>query len=602
VLAVTPPTHAVAQDYEPPAHVSYAEGIVTLERESESEQAGAGAVVLPGDRLRTSAGRAEILFPDGTSLAIDEFTVVDLMDRALLRLTAGRARLTVPGAADPAAALRYQIDTPSSSVSTEGPGEYRVAVVSYPSGTETQLSVLHGYAVIATNQEAVRVRSGEQSTARDGFAPSFPRSFNVARYDEFDRWADQRREERMGYRGASSSAQYLPADLRVYGGTLDSYGTWQQEPDYGQVWYPTVAPAWRPYYHGSWSSVPGYGWTWRGLDRWAWPTHHYGRWGHRGARWFWIPGRHWGPAWVSWGVAPGYVGWCPLGFNNRPVFAMSVSTGYAWNGWVAMPRGRFGAHGAFVHREAVHHRALGSTPFITQAHPPVAVPLAARNGRARGGNAAAYRLGAPVPNQSLARMPGTVNGQRSTPATPTPPSAVPIGPGGGRPVAASRNRGIDASQRAAPGVITGGRPGVVARTPSGGAPGPTMNPYSGTGVIRANRGRSGSPDVIPGISGGSSAYGPTPGRSGAVRRGPAPPPAVLPREAQPRQPGAAVLPREAPPRQPGAAALPREAPPRQQPVAAPSHEASAPASSSGAAAASPRRGSGAGDSGRARRR
>ena len=166
--------------------------------------------MLPGDRLRTFAGRAEILFPDGTSLAIDEYTVLDLLDRALLRLTAGRTRLTVIGAANPAAALRYQIDTPSSSVSTEGPGEYRVAVASFPSGTETELSVLHGYAVIATDRDSVRVRSGEQSTARSGFAPSFPRSFNAARYDEFDQWADQRREERMGYAGASRSAQIPP--------------------------------------------------------------------------------------------------------------------------------------------------------------------------------------------------------------------------------------------------------------------------------------------------------------------------------------------------------------------------------------------------------
>ena len=352
--------------------------------------------------------------------------------------------------------------------------------------------------------------------------------------------------------------QYLPADLRVYGGTLDSYGTWQQEPDYGPVWYPTVAPAWRPYYHGSWSSVPGYGWTWRGLDRWAWPTHHYGRWGHKGARWFWIPGRHWGPAWVSWGAAPGYVGWCPLGFNNRPVFAMSVSTGYAWNGWVAMPRGRFGAHGSFVHREAVHHRALGATPFITQAHAPVASPLAAGSGRARGGSTAAYRLGAPAPNQARARTPGTVAGLRSTPATPTPTSTAATGPSGGRPVAASRNPqqaavspsggrtrqgsmprmaqpidgaggagGIDASRRAAPGVVTGGRPGAVGRTPSEGAPVPTVNPYSGTGVIRANPGRFGGASSVPVNPGGTSApYGPTtaaiwrrPAQSGARRAG-----------------------------------------------------------------------------------
>ena len=35
--------------------------------------------------------------------------------------------------------------------------------------------------------------------------------------------------------------------------------------------------------------------------------------------WYWIPGRTWGPAWVSWAVGGGYVGWCPLGWRDRPV-------------------------------------------------------------------------------------------------------------------------------------------------------------------------------------------------------------------------------------------------------------------------------------------
>ena len=82
--------------------------------------------------------------------------------------------------------------------------------------------------------------------------------------------------------------------------------------------------------------------------------------------------------------------------------------------------------------------APSATPFVTQAHAPVAAPLAARSSRARSGNVAAYRLGAPAPNQSRTRAPGTVIGQRSTLARPSTPS-LPIASGGGRPLAASRN-------------------------------------------------------------------------------------------------------------------------------------------------------------------
>ena len=126
------PSH---RTYEPPAHVSYAEGIVTLERESESEEAGVGsgaAARRPAANLRRPRRRS--CFQMARLWRSTSTPSVDLLDRALLRLTAGRARLTVPGADGPAAALRYQIDTPSSSVSTEGPGEYRVAVGVVPVG------------------------------------------------------------------------------------------------------------------------------------------------------------------------------------------------------------------------------------------------------------------------------------------------------------------------------------------------------------------------------------------------------------------------------------------------------------------------------------
>ena len=102
--------------------------------------------------------------------------------------------------------------------------------------------------------------------------------------------------QRADARSQSQSAAYLPQELDVYGAALDQYGSWQYEAPYGYIWYPTVAADWRPYYYGYWSPVASYGWTWIGVDTWAWPTHHYGRWGYGRNRWFWIPGRTWGPA------------------------------------------------------------------------------------------------------------------------------------------------------------------------------------------------------------------------------------------------------------------------------------------------------------------
>ena len=124
----------------------------------------------------------------------------------------------------------------------------------------------------------------------------------------------------MDGRRGTTSAQYLPADVRVYGSTFDQYGVWSYNAPYGYVWYPRVATSWRPYYHGRWRHAGRYGWTFVGSDPWGWATHHYGRWGLSAAgAWSWIPSAGWGAAWVNWAVAPGYVGWCPLGWNNRPV-------------------------------------------------------------------------------------------------------------------------------------------------------------------------------------------------------------------------------------------------------------------------------------------
>jgi hypothetical protein len=227
-----------AQEAAPPAYLARVDGEATLERDGVSEPATRNMPFVAGDRVRTAAGRVEIVFPDGSGIEVGDYSEVEAVSATRVRLLAG---------------------------------------------TMDHLQ--------------------RQTTA-------------------------------------SQSAGYLPQDLQTYGNTFDQYGSWQHDSSYGNVWYPAVGPEWRPYSYGSWSPIRSYGWTWIGLDAWAWPTHHYGRWGYARNSWFWIPGRTWGAAWVSWSFADDYVSWCPLGYDSRPVFALSIGHRRGWDHWT-VPRRTF---------------------------------------------------------------------------------------------------------------------------------------------------------------------------------------------------------------------------------------------------------------------
>ena len=92
-------------------------------------------------------------------------------------------------------------------------------------------------------------------------------------------------------------------------------GNWIEVGDYGYCWQPSVAASntsWRPYSDGYWAYTD-FGWTWISYEDFGWATYHYGRWIRlRGRGWVWVPGREWGPAWVSWRTGGDYVGWAPL--------------------------------------------------------------------------------------------------------------------------------------------------------------------------------------------------------------------------------------------------------------------------------------------------
>ena len=164
--------------------------------------------------------------------------------------------------------------------------------------------------------------------------------------DDFASWDEAREAEE---RWASRSSEYLPAELDPYAGELERNGSWRFEASAGYVWTPRVAWGWSPYTNGHWSWTP-YGWTWVPYETWGWAPSHYGRWGFSASfGWYWAPGRTWGPGWVSWGVGGGYVGWCPLGYRDRPVSAWggqgrgyAVPRGGGHGGWNVVREGDFG--------------------------------------------------------------------------------------------------------------------------------------------------------------------------------------------------------------------------------------------------------------------
>jgi Family of unknown function (DUF6600)/FecR protein len=384
------------ETYTTPAHVSAVQGAASIERNGQVDPVAENLPLLEGDRLRTDAGRLEILLPDGSALALDQHTTLDLLAGGLIRLSSGRLVFVVATPRAGEARYDYQVQVPAGVGRLLGAGEYRVSVATRAGAPQVDVAVVRGRAVLATGGTSYAVAAGQQVRSVGGKATIAPRTFDGAGADDFHSWADGLRAERAGNR----SNAYLPEELQTYAGTFDRDGRWENIPEYGWVWYPRVAVGWRPYYEGTWAPY-GRGWTWVGPGRSVWPTHHYGRWGYGARGWFWIPRAQWGPAWVSWGLAAGYVSWCPLGWDDRPVFGLSFGVApdsryNAWLGWTVVPAGLFGRRWRVPEYalrgdrlRAMQHASFAvrrSGPAAPGLRPGGVAPRGSRGGRAGAGS------------------------------------------------------------------------------------------------------------------------------------------------------------------------------------------------------------------------
>lgn len=323
-----------ASDVDPPtraARLSYVQGAVSVQPAGIDDWTAAtiNRPLTGGDQLWSDRGsRAEIDFGTAT-VSIADSTSLALLnlgdDGVQLQVSAGTTNITLRQL-DAAAA--FEIDAPNASVSLVRPGSYRIAV---DGAGNTTVAIRSGQVQVVTSAgQSVILRGGQGAQFASGGDVDVA---TVAAADDFDRWCALREQRWTHNQGV---ARYVSSDV-VGAQELDNYGDWNQDPDYGYVWYPTaVAVDWAPYRHGRWLWMSPWGWTWVDNAPWGYAPFHYGRWAYVGQRWGWVPAPAgsraiYAPALVAWmdgsGAGPN-VGWLPLAPGEVYLPAYRVSPRY----------------------------------------------------------------------------------------------------------------------------------------------------------------------------------------------------------------------------------------------------------------------------------
>src|SRR5262249_35436624 len=195
-----PSDQAIAAN-DVPAHIAILDGAAILQLAGHTVTALENTPLAAGDRLRTERGRAEVLFADGSTIDLDEYTSVDFQSDSLLRLMAGRTRLSI--ARFGGTTLTYRVDTLPASVVIRTAGDYRIELLEPRAGVaELDVAVLRGAADLQNTFGRTSLRAGTASHVTSGAEPSLALAFNSAVADPFDEWVEAQRTARYGVTSA----------------------------------------------------------------------------------------------------------------------------------------------------------------------------------------------------------------------------------------------------------------------------------------------------------------------------------------------------------------------------------------------------------------
>ena len=222
----------------------------------------------------------------------------------------------------------YTINTPRGAVQIASDGEYEI--LAGDTSTPTRVAVVRGAAQFTSGALALRAGPGQMAVA-SGDQEVQGDVEPLSSYDPFLTAMLARNSAPV------STPQAVQGMTGVQG--LARYGTWQQSPQYGQVWYPQVSPDWVPYRDGSWSYVAPWGWTWVDNEPWGFAPFHYGRWAQVDDRWCWVPTQQGAPYDPQPTYAPALVDFVVAGAVAGAVagvLAASLSSGRGDVGWVPL--------------------------------------------------------------------------------------------------------------------------------------------------------------------------------------------------------------------------------------------------------------------------
>ena len=304
------------------ARISVINGDVSVRRGDSGDVVAAAlnAPLMANDTVLTgSSSRAEVQLDWANVVRVGpnsevRFTGVDVKSFQI-QVAAGTATFRVLRQSQ----AQAEVDTPSVAVHPQGQGIYRFSV--REDGT-SEITVRNGEAEVFSPHGSERLGTGRTMYARGQASDPEFQVNNAIGPDSWDQWNNERDQFLL----RSRSYEHVSRDV-AGAEDLDQYGQWTNDPNYGQVWQPTVAPGWAPYRDGRWVWEDYYGWTWVSYDPWGWAPYHYGRWFvGAGGGWCWYPGTpfghyYWSPAFVGFfgfgghvgfGFGFGGLGWVPL--------------------------------------------------------------------------------------------------------------------------------------------------------------------------------------------------------------------------------------------------------------------------------------------------
>lgn len=157
----------------------------------------------------------------------------------------------------------------------------------------------------------------------------------------------------------------VQVSLDMFYDELSPYGYWDNDRNYGDIWYPQAEKNFRPYSSNGYWTMTQYGNTWVSDYAWGWAPFHYGRWvntPHRG--WGWVPGYEWGPAWVDWRSGNGYYGWAPM----TPRIGINISLGLPINFWIFAPSRRIYDRDIYRHSNYGRPNIYNNTTIINNTY------------------------------------------------------------------------------------------------------------------------------------------------------------------------------------------------------------------------------------------